>query len=140
MHREDENRNYNQEFEKLNSEIATLKTNEVTLLKALDELKDKLLIVSNERNEIQEQNNNYQNDFENIQKILYDETESGSKSAAKVILLTRQFDEEQKRANNATYQLNDIQMQLTSALITNDTLKTELSQARLLAQEYIAKV
>jgi hypothetical protein len=31
-------------------------------------------------------------------------------------------------------------MQLTSALITNDTLKTELSQARLLAQEYIAKV
>jgi predicted nucleic acid-binding Zn-ribbon protein len=140
LHREDENRNYNQEFEKLNSEIATLKTNEVTLLKALDELKDKLLIVSNERNEIQEQNNNYQNDFENIQKILYDETESGSKSAAKVILLTRQFDEEQKRANNATYQLNDIQMQLTSALITNDTLKTELSQARLLAQEYIAKV
>jgi chromosome segregation ATPase len=140
MYREDENRKYSQEFEKLNSEIAALKVNEVALLKNIDELKENLLIISNERDEIREQNDNYQNELENIQQMLYDETESSSKSASQVILLTRQLDEEQKRANDSINQLNDIQMQLKSALITNDTLKSELNQARLLVQEHIIKV
>jgi len=140
MYREDENRKYSQEFEKLNSEIASLKVNEVGLLKNIDELKENLLIISNERDEIREQNDNYQNELENIQQMLYDETETSSKSASQVILLTRQLDEEQKRANDSINQLNDIQMQLKSALITNDTLKSELNQARLLVQEHIIKV
>jgi len=140
MYREDENRQYSQEFEKLNSEITALKVNEVALLKNIDELKENLLIVSNECDEIREQNDNYQNELENIQKLLYDETELGSKSASKVILLARQLDEEQQRANLSTNQLHDIQMQLKSALLTNDTLKTELNQARSLIQEYNIKV
>jgi len=140
MYREDESRKYSQEFEKLTSEIAALKVNEVALLKNIDELKEDLLIVSNERDEIREQNDNYQNELENIQRLLYDETESGSKSASKVILLARQLDEEQQRANLSTNQLHDIQMQFKSALLTNDTLKTELNQARSLIQEYNIKV
>jgi hypothetical protein len=140
MYREDENRKYNQEFEKLNNEISSLKINEIVLLKNINELKENLLIVSNERNEILQQNDHYQNELENIQTILYDETESGSKSASKVSLLTRQFDEEQKRANNAVHQLNDIQMELKSSLMINDTLKSELNQARLLIQEHTIKV
>ncbi len=140
MYREDENRQYSQEFEKLNNEINALKVNEVALLKNIDELKENLLIISNECDEIREQNDNYQNELENIQKILYDETELGSKSASKVILLARQLDEEQQRANFSTNQLHDIQMQLKSALLTNDTLKTELNQARSLIQEHNIKV
>jgi predicted nucleic acid-binding Zn-ribbon protein len=140
MYREDENRQYSQEFEKLNSEITALKVNEVALLKNIDELKENLLIVSNECDDIREQNDNYQNELENIQRLLYDETESGSKSASKVILLVRQLDEEQQRANVSINQLNDAQMQLKSALMTNDTLKSELNQARLLIQEHTIKV
>lgn len=140
MYREDENRKYTQEFEKLNNEISALKINEINLLKNIDELKEALLNISIERDEYREQNENYQNEIENIQKILYEETETGSKSASKVILLTRQLDEEQRRANDSINQLNDIQMQLQSALITNDTLKSELNQARLLIQEHNLKV
>jgi hypothetical protein len=117
-----------------------LKIGEVSLLKNIDELKENLLIISNERNQIRDENDNHQNELENIQKLLYDETESGSKSASKVILLTRQLDEEQKRANHSTHQLHDTQMQLTGALMTNDTLKSELNQARLLLQEHVIKV
>ncbi|CAF4352358.1 unnamed protein product [Rotaria sp. Silwood2] len=139
MHREDENRKYSQEFENLNNEIFALKGNEVALLKDIDELKENLLIISNERNDIREQNNNYQNELENIQKLLYDETESASKSLSKVTLLNRQLDEERKRSNDSINQLNDQQMQLKSALITNDTLKSELNQARLLIQDHTIK-
>jgi chromosome segregation ATPase len=140
MYREDESRKYSQEFEKLTSEIAALKVNEVALLKNIDELKEDLLIVSNERDEIREQNDNYLNELENIQKLLYEETETGSKSASQVILLTRQLDEEQKRANDSINELNDVQMQLKGALMTNDTLKCELNQARLFIQDYTIKV
>jgi len=140
MIREDENRKYNHEFERLNSEIASLKVNENVLMKNLDELKENLSTITIERNEIREQNNNYQNELENIQKILYDETEAASKSSTKVVLLTRQLDEEQKRATDAIHQLDDTRMQLKSSLMTNDTLKTELNQARLLIQDYIIKV
>ncbi|CAF3647727.1 unnamed protein product [Rotaria sp. Silwood1] len=137
--REDENRKYSEEFEKLNSEIFTLKGNEVTLLKNIDELKQNLLMISNERNEFREQNDNYQNELENLQKLLYDETESASKSTSKVTVLIRQLDEEQKRSNDSINQLNDIQMQLKSISITNDTLKSELNQARLLIQDHTIK-
>ncbi|CAF4395268.1 unnamed protein product, partial [Adineta steineri] len=51
-HREDENRQYNQEFEKLNNELTALKIIEITLLKNIDELKENVLIVSNERDDI----------------------------------------------------------------------------------------
>jgi cell division GTPase FtsZ len=140
MYREDETRKYTQEFEKLNSETAALKVNEIALLKNIDELKEALLNISSERDEFREQNDTYQNELENMQKILYDETETGSKSASKVILLARQLDEEQRRANDSINQLSDVQMQLQSALITNDTLKSELNQARLLIQEHTFKV
>ena len=140
MYREDETRKYSQEFEKLNNEISVLKTNEVELLKTIDELKENILILSNERDDIQEQNDNYQNELENIQQLLYDETESSSKSTTQVSLLTRQLDEEQKRSKNSINQLNDIQMQLQSTLMTNDTLKSELNQARLFIQDHIIKV
>jgi chromosome segregation ATPase len=109
-------------------------------MRNLDELKENLSNLTSERNEIQEQNNNYQNELENIQKILYDETETASKSGTKVILLTRQLDEEQKRANDAIHQLDDLRMQLKSSSMTSDTLKTELNQARSLIQEHIIKV
>jgi hypothetical protein len=72
--------------------------------------------------------------------MLYDETESASKSTAKVVLLTRQLDEEKKRSTEAIHQLEDLRMQLKSTLMTNDTLKTEFNQARSLIQEYIIKV
>ncbi|CAF4440916.1 unnamed protein product, partial [Adineta steineri] len=121
------------------NELTALKIIETTLLKNIDELKENLSIISNERDDIRKQYNNYQYDLENIQKILADETESNLKSETKVILLTRQFDEEQKRSNEFKYQINDIQMQLTSALLTSDTLKTELNQARLFNQEYTIK-
>jgi predicted nucleic acid-binding Zn-ribbon protein len=114
--------------------------NEITLLKNIDELKDNLSNLTSERNEIQEQNENYQNELENIQKILYDETESASKSGTKVVLLTRQLDDEQKRATDATHQVDDLRMQLKSSLMTNDTLKTDLQQARALIQTHIVKV
>ncbi len=140
IYREDENRKYNQEIEALNSEIASLKVTEIALLKTIDELKEDLIIISNERDETRDQNDNYQNEIENIQKLLYEETETGSKSASKVVLLSRQLDEEQKRANNSINQLSDIQMQLQSASMTNDTLRSELNQARLLLQEHTIKV
>jgi len=140
MYREDENRKYSREIEKLNSEIASLKTNEVVLMKNLDELKENLSNITSERNEIREQNENYQNELENIQKMLYDETESASKSSTKVVLLTRQLDEEQKRATDTIHQLDDLRIQLKSTLMTNDTLKTEFNQARSLIQECIIKV
>lgn len=140
IYREDENHKYSHEIEKLNSEITSLKTNEMVLMKNVDELKVNLSNITSERDEILEQNENYQNELENIQKILYDETESASKSGTKVVLLTRQLDEEQKRATEAIHQLDDIRMQLKSSLMTNDTLKTESNQARSLIQEHIIKV
>ena len=112
----------------------------MALLQNIDELKENLLMISSERDDFREQNDNYQNELENIQKILCEETETGSKSASKVILLSRQLDEEQRRANNSINELRDIEMQLQSALMTNDTLKSELNQARLLLQEHTIKV
>jgi chromosome segregation ATPase len=114
--------------------------NEVTLLKNIDEFKENLLNITNERDDIREQNESYQNELENMQKMLYHETESASKSTTKTVLLTRQLDDEQKRATEAIYQLDDLRMQFKSSLMTNDTLKTELNQARSLIQEHIVKV
>lgn len=127
-------------MEELNGEIASLKSNEHTLLNDIDGLKAELSNVRSERKEFQEQNEKYQNELENIQKLLSSETEIGSKSAAKVMLLTRQLDEEQKRAMEATHQAEDFKMQLKSTMMTNDSLKIELNQARGLIQEHIAKV
>lgn len=140
FHRDDDNRKYSQDIEKLNNEISVLKTNEMSLLKNIDELKQELFIITSERNEIHEQNENYLNEIENIQRLLLEETESSSKSASKVVLLTRQLDDEQKRSNDSINQLNDVQLKLQSALITNETLKTELSQARLLLQGHADQV
>ncbi|CAF4150962.1 unnamed protein product, partial [Rotaria sp. Silwood2] len=137
--REDETRKYRHEIEKLNSEITSLKTNETDLLKNIDELKENLLNITSERNDIREQNENYQNEIENIQKMLYDETESASKSSTKNVSLTRQLDEEQKRATDAIRQLDELRMQAKSSSMTTDTLKTELSQARSLIQEHAVK-
>jgi chromosome segregation ATPase len=109
-------------------------------LKNIDELKENLLNITSERDEIREQNDHYQNELENIQKILYDETEASSKSSTKVVLLTRQLDEEQKRAVDAIHQADDLRMQLKSTLMTSDTLKIELHQARSLIQEHMIKV
>ena len=139
-HREDENRTYSQEFDKINNELTALRIAEVTLLKTIDELKENLSIVTNERDQIRGQYNNYQANLENIQQILYDESETSSKSAAKVIQLTRQLEDEQKRANDSKFQLNELQMQLTTALLTIDTLKAELSQSRCVIQENLDKV
>ncbi|CAF4784013.1 unnamed protein product, partial [Rotaria sp. Silwood1] len=137
--REDETHKYRHEIEKLNSEIISLKTNETDLLKNIDELKENLFNITSERNDIREQNENYQNEIENIQKMLYDETESASKSATKIVLLTRQLDEEQKRAIDAIRQLDELKMQSKSSSMTIDTLKTELSHARSLIQEHSIK-
>lgn len=109
-------------------------------MKNIDELKENLLNITSERDEIREQNDHYQNELENIQKILYDETEASSKSSTKVVLLTRQLDEEQKRAVDAIHQADDLRMQLKSTLMTSDTLKIELHQARSLIQEHMIKV
>jgi chromosome segregation ATPase len=140
MYREDENRKYSREIEKLNNEITSLKMNEIVLMKNIDELKENLSNITSERNEILEENEHYQNELENIQKMLYNETESASKSSTKVILLTRQLDEEQKRAKDATHQSDEFRMQLKSSSMTNDTLITELNQARSLIHEHIIKV
>ena len=140
IHREEENRKYNSELEQLNSEISALRTTEIALLQNIDELKENLLLISNERDELREQNDSYANELENLQKMLCDETETGSKSASQVILLSRQLDDEQRRANDSTNQLTDTQMQLQGLLITNDTLKSELNQARLLLQDQTMKV
>ncbi|CAF0725433.1 unnamed protein product [Rotaria sordida] len=137
--REDETRKYRHEIEKLNSEMSSLKTNEIDLLKNIDELKENLLNVTSDRNDIREQNENYQNEIETIQKMLCDETESASKSGSKIVLLTRQLDEEQKRATDAIHQLDELRIQSKSSLMTIDTLKTELSQARSLIQEHAVK-
>ena len=139
-HREDENRKYGHEFDKINNELTALRIAEVTLSKTIDELKENLSIVTNERDQIRGQYNNYQANLENIQQILYDESESSSKSATKVIQLTRQLEEEQKRVNDSKYQINELQMQLTTALLTIDTLKAELSQSRCVIQENLDKV
>lgn len=112
----------------------------MALLQNIDELKENLVIISNERDEFRDQNDNDQNEIENLQKMLCEETETGSKSASKVILLSRQLDEEQRRANDSTNQLTDVQMQFQGLLITSDTLKSELNQARLLLQEQTIKV
>ena len=138
--REEESRKYSHEFERLNSEIALLKTSETNLLKSINQLKEENSNITIERDEMREQNDNYQSELENIQKMLYDETESSSKSATKVILLTRQLDEEQRRATDATQQLDDLRMQLKGSTMVNDTLKTELSQARSIIQEHVMKV
>ena len=140
IHREEENRKYNSELEQLNSEISALRTTEIALLQNIDELKENLLLISNERDELREQNDSYANELENLQKMLCDETETGSESASQVILLSRQLDDEQRRANDSTNQLTDTQMQLQGLLITNDTLKSELNQARLLLQDQTMKV
>ena len=140
IYREDESRKYSEEFEQLNGEISSLKVTEVALLQNIDELKENLLIISNERDELRDQNDNDQNELESLQKMLCDETETGSKSASKVLLLSRQLDEEQRRANDSTNQLTDVQMQLQGLLITNDTLKSELNQARLVLQDQTIKV
>ncbi|CAF0922423.1 unnamed protein product [Adineta ricciae] len=139
IYREDEQRQFSHELEELNSEITSLKSKEHTLLNDIDGLKSELSNVRSERNEFQEQNEKYQNELENIQKLLSSETEIGSKSVAKVALLTRQLDEEQKRATEATHQVEDFKMQLKSTMMTNDSLKMELNQARGLVQEHIAK-
>ena len=140
IYREDETRKYGHELEKLNSDLTSLRMNEELLLKNIDELKENLAAVVNDRDDFREQNENYQAELENIQRILYDETESGSKASSKVVLLTRQLDEEQKRSTEASHQLDDSRMQLKSVMMTNDTLKTELIQTRSLLQDHIAKV
>lgn len=140
LYREDENRKYGHELERLNSEIATLKSTEINLIKNIEELKENLLATNNERDEVREQNESQQNEIENIQKMLYDETESASKAASKIVLLTRQLDEEQRRAVEALHQVDDLRMQLKSALMNNETLKSELHQARSLIQEQSIKV
>lgn len=138
--REEENRKYNHEIEKLNSEIASLRMNEELLLRNIDELKEAFSAVANERDDLRDQNDNYQSELENLQKMLYDETEAGSKATSKVTLLTRQLDEEQRRSTEASHQADDLRVQLKSALMSNDTLKSELIQSRSLLQEHIAKV
>ncbi len=124
----------------MNNEISVLKNNEIVLLKNIDEFKENLFHINNERDELHEQNDNYQNELENIQKMLYDETESASKSSTKIVLLTRQLDEEQKRSADAIHQADDLRMQLKSSLMASDTYKTEFHQARSLIQEYAIKV
>lgn len=109
-------------------------------MKNIDELREKLLTTTSERDDLREQNENFQNEIENIQKMLCDETEAASKSGTKVALLTRQLDEEQKRATDAVHQLDDLKMQLKGSSMTIDTLRTELGQARLIAQEQAIKV
>lgn len=140
IYREDENRKYSHEIEILNGEITSLRMNEEMLLKNVDELKDNLSNVSNERNDVREQHDSLQNEIESMQKLLYDETEAGSKAASKVVLLVRQLDEEQRRATEALHQVDDLRMQLNSSLMTSDTFKTELIQARALLHDHIAKV
>lgn len=140
IYREDENRKYGHELEKLNSDIAGLKTNEITLIENIEQLKENLLTVTNERDDAREQNEQHHAELENIQKMLYDETESASKSASKIVLLTRQLDEEQRRATEALHQADDLRMQLKSSLMSSDTFKSELHQARALLQEQSIKV
>ena len=138
--REDEQRRYSEEFERLTEEISSLRTSEIALLKNIDELKDNLSLLSNEREEYHEQNEQYQAELDNLQTLLYEETETGSKSAAKVVLLTRQIEDDQRRANDAIHQSNDSQLQLQSALMSNETLKSELNQARTLIQDHLVRV
>ena len=140
IYRDDEGRKYAYELERLNGEITSLKVNEELLVKNIDELKDNLSDVSADRDVMREQNEQYQNEIENIQKLLYEETEVGSKATAKVVLVTRQLDEEQKRATDTHHQLEDCKIQLKSSLITNETLKSELGQARILIQDHFVKV
>ena len=140
IYRDDEGRKYAYELERLNGEITSLKVNEELLVKNIDELKDNLSDVSTDRDVMREQNEQYQNEIENIQKLLYEETEVGSKATAKVVLVTRQLDEEQKRATDTHHQLEDCKIQLKSSLITNETLKSELGQARILIQDHFVKV
>ena len=124
----------------MSNEISVLKNNEIVLLKNIDEFKENLLHITNERDEIREQNDHYQNELENMQKMLYDETESASKSSTKIVVLTRQLDEEQKRSVDAIHQADDLRMQLKSSLMATDTFKTDLFQARSLIQEYAIRV
>lgn len=138
--RDEENRRYHQEFDKLNIELTALRVVEVTLLRNIDELKENLSLVSAERNEIRQQHQCDCQSMQNIQQILSDETESNSKSAAKVLLLSRQLEDEQKRLTAVRYELNDVQMQLSTASLTIETLNAELSQSRSLSQDYLDKV
>lgn len=138
--REDDHRKFTHELEQLNSEITSLRDSERALLTSINELKSDLSETTGERNDLREQNENYQHELENIQKMLYNETEVGSKSAAKVVMLTRQLDEEQKRATDAMHQAEDTKMQLKSIMMINETLKNELAQTRSLIQEHTAKV
>ena len=140
IYRDDESRKYTYELERLNSEITSLKVNDELLVKTIDELKDNLSDASAERDAMREQNEQYQMEIENIQRLLYEETEVGSKAIAKVVLVTRQLDEEQKRSTDTQHQLEDCKIQLKSSLITNDTLKSELSQTRTLIQDHFVKV
>lgn len=114
--------------------------NEELLLKNVDELKDSLNNVMNERDDFREQNEAYQIEMENVQKLLYEETESGSKASSKVALLTRQLDEEQKRSNEVLRQLDDARIQLKSVSMNHDSMKSELLQVRSQLQEHIVQV
>ena len=138
--REEENRKFHHEIEHLNGEITSLKMNEEMLLKNVDELKEILVATSNERDDLRDLSDNLQSELENVQKLLFDETEAASKSSSKVLLLTRQLDEEQRRSNEATHQLDDLRVQLKSSLMTTDALKSELIQTRSLLQESMTKV
>lgn len=64
-------------------------------------LRENILKTSDKIDELQQQNDSYQNEIENLQNLLYDETESGSKATTKVILLTKKLEEAEKQANQS---------------------------------------
>jgi chromosome segregation ATPase len=138
--REDENQKSSQAMEKLIGELRSLKTQEVALLKSIDELKESRSSLITEREEVQRDNKRYQIELENMERILYEETEANSKSSSTVILLTRQIDEQQTRANDAVNQSHDVEQQWKSTCMANETLKSELGQARLAIEEQTSKV
>ena len=138
--REDENQKSSQAMEKLLSELRSLKTQEVALLKSIDDLKETRSSLITERDEIQRDNKRYQIEVENMERILYEETEANSKSSSTVVLLTRQIDEEQKRADDAVNRFHEVELQWKSTCMVNETLKNELDHARLVIEEQTIKV
>ncbi|CAF1286734.1 unnamed protein product, partial [Didymodactylos carnosus] len=139
LNRDDELKRYSLEIEKLTSEIAELKVNEIQLLKQMDELNQNLSSINNERIDCKQQNKNYRTEIEHLEKVVCDETETTPKLSSKVSLLTHQLDDVQKRYQDTVKQLEDVRLQLKSSLMTNDTLKSELNHIKLLNQEYINK-